>query len=295
MTAGHLVARLQAALDGQVDLDHLEHARGQLVALGELLALFLEGQVEAVTRLLKRVLDALKLIGHVFVGRAHVEPVVTLDGGQVGLVDGRALGDLLRTTVGHAAHQQLLDPVKGVSFDDAQLIVQVQAEALEFIVDDLLGTLVSLDALAGEHLHVDHGAVGALVHAQRGVLHVGRLLAEDRAKQLLFRRQRGLALGRDLAHQHIARVDLGADVDDARFVQASQLLLGQVRDVTRDLFRAQLGVAGHHHQFLDVDRGVAVVADHALGDEDGVLEVVAIPGHERHEHVLAQGQFAQIS
>jgi len=35
----HLVARLQAALDRQVDLDHLEHARGQLVALRELLAL----------------------------------------------------------------------------------------------------------------------------------------------------------------------------------------------------------------------------------------------------------------
>ena len=32
VTAGHLVARLQAALDGQVDLDHLQHAGRQLVA-----------------------------------------------------------------------------------------------------------------------------------------------------------------------------------------------------------------------------------------------------------------------
>jgi hypothetical protein len=52
VAAGHLVARLQAALDGQVDLDHLEHAGRQLVALRELLALFLEQQVEAVARLL---------------------------------------------------------------------------------------------------------------------------------------------------------------------------------------------------------------------------------------------------
>jgi hypothetical protein len=56
VTAGHLVARLQAALDGQVDLDHLQHAGGQLVALGELLALFFEGQVEAVALLLEEFL-----------------------------------------------------------------------------------------------------------------------------------------------------------------------------------------------------------------------------------------------
>jgi hypothetical protein len=56
VAAGHLVARLQAALDGQVDLDHLQHARGQLVALRQLLALLFEGQVEAVARLLEEFL-----------------------------------------------------------------------------------------------------------------------------------------------------------------------------------------------------------------------------------------------
>jgi hypothetical protein len=40
-------------------------------------------------------------------------------------------------------HQQLFDTVKRVSFDDAQLVVQVEAEALELIVNDLLGTLVA--------------------------------------------------------------------------------------------------------------------------------------------------------
>ena len=215
VAAGHLVARLQAALDGQVDLDHLQHAGGQLVALRQLLALFFERQVEAVARLLERVLDALELVGQVFVGRTDVEPVVLLDLGQVLLVDGRALGDLVRAAVGRLADQQLLDAVERVGLDDAQLVVQVQAEALQLVVDDLLGALVALDAFAGEDLHVDHRAVGALLDAQRRVLHVGRLLAEDRAQQLFFRRQRGLALGRDLADQHVARVDLGTDVDDA--------------------------------------------------------------------------------
>ena len=129
VAAGHLVARLQAALDGQVDLDHLQHAGGQLVALRQLLALLFERQVEAVARLLERVLDRLELVGDVVVGRTDVEPVVLLDAGQVVLVDRRALGDLLRAAVGGLADQQLLDPVERVGFDDAQLVVQVEADS----------------------------------------------------------------------------------------------------------------------------------------------------------------------
>ena len=43
-----------------------------------------------------------------------------------------------------------------------------------------------------------------------------------------------------------------------------------------------------------MDSGVTVFLDHALRDQDRILEVVAIPGHERHQHVLAQGQLAQV-
>jgi hypothetical protein len=42
-----------------------------------------------------------------------------------------------------------------------------------------------------------------------------------------------------------------------------------------------------------VDGGVDVLLDDALGDEDGVLEVVAVPRHERDEHVAAEGQLAE--
>ena len=86
----------------------------------------------------------------------------------------------------------------------------------------------------------------------------------------------------------------GADVDDARLVQASQLVLRQVRDVARDFLGAQLGVARHHHQLLDVDRGVAVFGDDAFADQDRVLEVVAVPGHERDQHVLAERELAEV-
>jgi len=42
-----------------------------------------------------------------------------------------------------------------------------------------------------------------------------------------------------------------------------------------------------------MDRGEDVVADDAFGNENRILEVVAVPGHEGDEHVAAQRQFAQ--
>ena len=56
----------------------------------------------------------------------------------------------------------------------------------------------------------------------------------------------------------------------------------------------ELGVAGVDLVGLDVDRGQDVVAHQALGQDDGVLEVVALPRHEGHEQVLAQGQVALV-
>jgi len=158
MPARHLVARLEPALDRQVDLDRLEHPRGKLVALGEFLALFLVGQIELVALLFHRLLEQLELGGGRLVFETDVEPVVALQMGEVFGTYLRTLGKLARTSVHCLAHQQPLDPRKAVVFHDAQLVVEIQAEALELIVDDRLRALVAGDAFAGEDLHIDHGA-----------------------------------------------------------------------------------------------------------------------------------------
>ena len=146
--------------------------------------------------------------------------------------------------------------------------------------------------VAGEHPDADDLAVLAVRHLQRGVAHLARLLAEDRAEQALLRGQLRLALGRDLADQDVARLDLGADPDDAALVEVGQHLLGDVRDVPGDLLGAQLGVAGVDLVLLDVDRREHVVLHETLREDDRVLVVVALPRHDRHEQVLAQRHLA---
>src|SRR5208282_337373 len=92
------------------------------------------------------------------VGQPDVEPVVAADAFEIVLGQARALGQPLRAAVGGLAEQELFNAREGVVLDDAQLVVEILAIALELVVDDLRRTLVALDALAGEYLHVDYRA-----------------------------------------------------------------------------------------------------------------------------------------
>src|SRR4030095_1232267 len=148
--------------------------------------------------------------------------------------------------------------------------------------------------LPGEHPHADDLAGLAVGDLQGGVPDLAGLLPEDGPQQALLGGQLGLALGRDLADQDVAGVDLGPDADDAPLVEVLEHVLGDVGDVAGDLLGPELGVAGVDLVLLDVDRGQDVVLDQALGEDDGVLVVVALPGHERHQEVLAQRQLAGV-
>src|SRR2546427_12779808 len=81
-----------------------------------------------------------------------------------------------------------------------------------------------------------------------------RSLAEDGRQELLFRAELGFTLGRDLAHQDVARLDVRPDPDDAPLVEIDERLLGHVRDLAGDLLAPALGVADVQLELLDVDR-----------------------------------------
>ena len=107
-------------------------------------------------------------------------------------------------------------------------------------------------------------------------------------------RQLGLALRRDLADEHVAGADLGADADDAAVVEVAEDVVAEVRDVPADLLRPELGVTGIDLVLVDVDRREHVVLHEPLGEDDRVLEVVALPRHQRDEQVLAERELAVI-
>src|SRR6185312_4286286 len=294
VAAGHLVAGLDLALHRDEDLDHLHHARRQLVAALQLLDLVEETLLEQLLRLVVLLPDRLDLGHQLVVGRRELPPLRARIFIQHGAGDLRVLLEALRTGDALPAFEQLGETAVNVTVEDRLLVVAVLGETLDLLTLDRERALVLLDTVAVEHAHLDDGALHARRHAQRRVADVGRLFAEDGAQELLFRRHRAFALRRDLADQDVAGVHFRADVDDAGLVEVLQRLFRHVRNVARDLFRAELGVTRHHLEFLDVNGGEHVFLHDPLGEQDRVLEVVAVPRHERDEDVAAERELAEL-
>src|SRR4051812_44693161 len=303
VAAGHLVADRQLALHRHVRLHQLDDARGQLVAAADLLLLLLEQLADHFHLPLGALLEQPQIAFEPRIVRLDLEPdhLRVRDLGehlrrQLRALLQQALAAVLVERVGaqRLALQHLDDPLLHFVVKDADFVLQVLLHHVELFLLDRLRAVILLDALAGEDLDADDDALDARRADQRRVAHVAGLLAEDGAQQLLFRRQLRLALRRHLADQDVARLDVGTDADDAAVVEIAQVGLRHVRNVARDLFRSELGVAGLDLELLDVDGGVVVLLHHLLGDQDRVLEVVAAPRHERDQHVAPERELPEL-
>ncbi len=297
---GHLVAHLQLALHGHEDLDQLDHARRQLVALLQQLDLLLVDPVHDLDVGVGALVDRAHFLQQVFLLQRQGQDLLSRQ-----LLEMPVLDRLLRLQVPLAlpvlhrggrlqTDQKIGDLLVPFLVHDPRLITDVLFQPADFLLLDFECPLVLVDALAGEDLDFDDRAVDSRRCLQAGVADVSGLLAEDGPQQLLLRCELGFALRRDLAHQDVAGLDRSADANDAAVVEIGERRLGDVGNVARDLLGPQLRVPRLDLELLDVNRGVGVVAHQALRDEDRILEVVTAPRHEGHEHVPAQRQLTQL-
>jgi hypothetical protein len=82
----------------------------------------------------------------------------------------------------------------------------------------------------------------------------------------------------------------GTDSDDTVLIQLLQIFLAGVRDVASQFSRPELGFPDIGGELLDVDRGIDVLLDHTLGNQDRILVVVPIPRYESDELCSCRGQ-----
>ena len=300
---GHFVAHAKLALHGDVHLYQLDDARGQLIAFLQLIDLLFDDLAQHVDlprshlldlvdllvdpRILVRKLDALQVAGGNALDHLAVEFSSFGHQALVGLLVVQVSFHLLAAENG-------FQPLQSLIGQNADLIGQVLFQPRYLRALDGLGALIFLLPFAGEDFHVHHRALDARRASERGIAHVAGFFAEDGAQQLLFRGELGFALGRHFAHQDVARLYAGANADNAALVQVAQRVLADVRNVARHFFRPQLGVARFDLELLDVDRGVVIVFHQPFRNQDGILEVVAAPGHEGHQHVASQRQLAVV-
>ena len=188
--------------------------------------------------------------------------------------------------------EQIREALEALIREDADFVGEVLLQLEDLRGFDGLVALVLFSALAGEDLDVHDGALDARRAVERSVANIAGLFAEDGAQELFFRRERGLALGRDFADQNVARLDDRADANDAAFIQVAKERLADVGNVASNFLGTEFGVARLDFVLLDVNRGVVIVLHQLFADEDGVFKVVAAPWQEGHQHVAAESEFA---
>ncbi len=169
------------------------------------------------------------------------------------------------------------------------MVIQVLLGPFDFRTLNFHGPFVFLHPVPGKHLNVNHCTVHAGTGSERSILDIGCLFSKNGPKKLFFRSQLGFTLWCDLSDQDISRLDFGTDMNNPRFIKFGKRFFANVGNIRSNLFGSQLGIPSHAGFFLDMDRCEAVFFDHPMGNQDRVLEVVAIPGHERDEQVLAEG------
>ena len=97
VTAGHLVAGLELALHRDEDLDHLHHARRQVVAAADLLDLVLEAALERLLLQLELAVQRLLALRVGVLAEGELPPLAARQRAEQLLVDDRAGLDALRT------------------------------------------------------------------------------------------------------------------------------------------------------------------------------------------------------
>ena len=294
MAAGHLVTRLKLALHRDEDLHHLHHARRQFVTALHFFDLALKTLLQLFNRGIEFALHGFNF-GHRGIIRDRDLPPCRLGKFiQHFIGDHRARLDLLETAGRLAVQQAFTQARIERTLLDRLFIVAVLGQAFNFRTINRHGALILVDPPAGEDADINNGPSHAGRQLQRCVTHIGSLFTENGAQQLFFRRHRAFALGRHLAHQNIARIHLGTDIDNAGFIQIAQRFFTHIRNVAGDFFLAKLRVARHHLKFFDMDRGEHVIARDAFADQDRIFEVIAIPGHEGAQNIAPQRQFAKL-
>ena len=253
VASGHFVADAQLALHGDVNLHQLDDARWQLIALGQLIFLFVDDLLEHIDLARGHFLDLVDLLVHprILVGVLDPLQVARRDALDRIAVQNRILGQqplvgalVVQIGLHFLAAQQSFQALEALIGQNSDLVRKVLFELRDLVAFDGLGALVLLLAVAREDLHVYHDAFDSRRAVERSVAHVPGFFAEDRAQQFLFRRQLSLTLRRNLADDDVALLDAGADADHTRFVQISQRGLTHVRNVARHFLGTKLRVAG---------------------------------------------------
>ena len=252
MTSGHLVAGLHLTLGCDKDFDLFQNARQQVVTALNFFNLLFKVLLYSVQTRVKRIGKFFDFAHQVFVFDDDFAELIFRNVLQDFLGQYQFLRNALRRVNHRLPQKHFFQTLVVALADDVHFVVAVFGKLGNFALLNRQRAFVFFDAAAVEHLNVNNNAFNARLGTQRRIADVACLFAEDGAQQFFFRRNHALAFRRYLADQNVAGLNLGTDVDNAGFVQVSERVFADVRNIAGDFFLPQLGVTGHNFKFFNM-------------------------------------------
>ena len=68
-------------------------------------------------------------------------------------------------------------------------------------------------------------------------------------------------------------------------------MLGNIRDITSNLFWTKLGFTNFYVEIFNINRGQSIIFDKLARDDDGIIHVITTPWHEGNEEVTTKREF----
>src|SRR5690606_8183952 len=293
MTSRHFVARLDAAFDGKINLDDFQYTWCQIITGRQLAFFIFKTFIKNLAALSQLLFGAIDLLIKRLVRHTQFEPLIFIQTIEYRVSQGFAF---LNAFAGNdfLTQQRSTQTLKRSGFHDAVFFVQVFTHFIELGLLNFQTTLIFFQTITGKDLYVDNGTFGARRNTQSGVFYIGRLFTEDSAQQFFFWSQLGFTFSCQLTNQNIANTYFCADTNNTRFIQLAQRTFRDVGDIRGNFFTAQLGITCDTRQFLNMDSGETIFLHHTLRNQNGVFEVVTVPGHKCDAHVLTQSQLTHI-
>ena len=138
---------------------------------------------------------------------------------------------------------------------------------------------------------VDDNTIERRTGLEGCILHISGFVTEDSLEQFLLRARVSFSLRRNLTDKDVTRLDVRTDTNDTILIEVLGRLFRYIRDVGGELLHTALGVT-HFEQLLnDMHRGVHILADDTLGENDSILVVITLPRNIRNLEVLTQREF----
>src|SRR5262245_35674028 len=155
VASGHLVARLNLALHGDEDLDHLHDAGRQLIAALQLVDLVHKALFKPLFGIVVLPADGLNTGHGLLVLERDFPPLAARHIAEKFLIYLRTFAQPLRATGNFLAHENIAQAAIDVAIKNVQLVIAVFGKPLDFLALDRHGALVFLNAMPVEDSHFD--------------------------------------------------------------------------------------------------------------------------------------------